>query len=114
MKLCYIMEKSSFSLVFGNSPFIKVLDFFLGFDEFDYSIAQISKETETKWETAEKVIALLVKKGIVKKTRKLGKAWLYMLNKESDLTKLLIGIDMKISKFFVQKELERQKIKIRA
>ena len=106
------MEKSSFVLVFGNSPFVKVLDFFLGFDEFDYPISQISRETETKWETVEKVVNALMKKKIIKKTRKLGKAWLYMLNKESDLTKLLIGIDMKISKFFVKKELERQKIKV--
>ncbi len=56
------MEKSSFSLVFGSSPFVKILDFFPGFDEFDYSTAQIAKETETKWETAEKVVDLLIKK----------------------------------------------------
>ena len=106
------MEQSSFSLVFGNSPFVKILDFFLGFDEFDYSIALISKETETKWETVEKVINLLLEKKIIKKTRKLGKAQLYMLNKESSLTKLLLDIDMKISDFFMKKELEKQKVKV--
>lgn len=106
------MERSSFVLVFGNSPFVRVLDFFLTFEDFDYSIAQIAKETETKWGTVESVIKLLVKKGIVKKTRKLGKAWLYMLDKESKLTKLLLEIDMKISDFFVKKELEKQKIKV--
>jgi len=106
------MEQSSFSLVFGNSPFVKILDFFLGFDEFDYSIALISKETETKWETVEKVINLLLKKKIIKKTRKLGKAQLYMLNKGSSLTKLLLDIDIKISDFFMKKELEKQKVKI--
>lgn len=108
------MEKSSFVLVFGSSPFVKVLDFFLTFEDFDYPIAQISKETETKWETIEKIIAVLIKKGIVKKTRKLGKAELYMLDKESKLTKLLIEIDMKISDFFVKQELERQKVKVAA
>lgn len=106
------MESSSFVLVFGDSPFIKVLDFFLTFEDFDYSTAQISKETETKWETVEKVIELLTKKGIVKKTRKVGKAWLYILNKENSLAKLLLGIDMKISKFFIKQELEMQKTKI--
>lgn len=107
------MESSSFSLVFGNSPFVKILDFFIGFDEFDYSIASISKETEIKWETAEKVIALLLKKKIIMKTRRLGKAQLYMLNKESSLSELLLDIDMKISDFFIKKEVERQKIKVR-
>lgn len=106
------MEKSSFVLVFGNSPFIRVMDFFLTFGDFDYPISQIAEETQTKWETVENVIKLLIKKGVIKKTRKLGKAWLYMLNKENDLTKLLLKIDMKISDFFIRQELEKQKIKI--
>ena len=102
------MEKSSFTLVFGESPFVKVLDFFLTFGDFDYPISFIAKETETKWETIDKVIGLLIKKGFVKKTRKLGKAWLYGLNKENPLTKLLIDIDMKISDFYIKEELKRQ------
>ena len=106
------MKKSSFVLVFGESPFVKVLDFFLNFEDFDYPIAFISKETETKWESVEKIVKMLIKKGVVKKTRKLGKAWLYMFNKENDLAKLLLEIDIKISDFFIKEELERQKIKI--
>lgn len=103
------MERSSFSLVFGESPSIKVLDFFLNFDDFDYPISFISRETETKWETVERIVEILIKKRIIKKTRKLGKAWLYSLNKESELTKLLIEIDNRISEYFIKKELERQK-----
>ena len=106
------MEKSSFSLVFGSSPFIKVLDFFLNFEDFDYSIAHIAKETETKWETVEKIIDALIKKRIIVKTRKLGKAWLYKLNKDEEMAQLLIDIDIKISDFFIKKELEVQKKKI--
>ena len=108
------MEKSSFVLVFGDSPFVRVLDFFLTFDSFDYSTAQIAKETETKWETVENILELLIKKGIVNKTRKVGKAWLYMLNKEKDITKLLLDIDMRVSDFFIKQEIEKQKIKIAA
>ena len=106
------MDRSSLVLVFGESPFIKVLDFFITFEDFDYPISFIARETETKWETVEKVVALLIKKGIIKKTRKLGKAWLYSLDKENSLTQLLLDIDMKISGFFVKKELEKQKIEI--
>lgn len=103
------MEKSSFTLIFGESPFVKVLDFFITFEDFDYPISFISKETETKWETAEKVVGMLIKKGVVKKTRKLGKAWLYGLNKENKLTQLLLEVDMKISDFFINEELKGQK-----
>ena len=104
------MEKSSFTLVFGESPFVKVLDFFLTFEDFDYPISFIAKQTGTKWETIEKVIEILVKRGIIKKTRKLGKAWLYGFNENNNLAKLLVDIDMKISDFFIKEELKRQKI----
>ncbi|MAG07722.1 hypothetical protein CMI46_02805 [Candidatus Pacearchaeota archaeon] len=104
------MEQSSFVLIFGESPFVKVLDFFLNYEEFDYSIAQIAKETNTKWETCSKVIDNLVKKKIVKRTRQVGKAWMYMLNRESNLTELLVDIDMKISDFFIKKETDRQRV----
>lgn len=103
------MEKSSFTLVFGESPFVKVLDFFIEYEDFDYPVSFISKETETKWETVDKVVELLIKKGVVKKTRKLGKAWLYSLDKESNLSRLLMDIDMKISDFYINEELKRQK-----
>lgn len=108
------MEKSSFSLVFGSSPFVKVLDFFLTFEGFDYPISFIAKETDTKWETVEKVMDILLKRSIIKKTRRLGKAQLYMLNKINPLTNLLVEMDMKISKFFINKELEKQAIKVAA
>ncbi len=106
------MDNSSFTLVFGNSPFVRILDFFLTFEDFDYPTSQIAKETEMKWETAEAVIKILLKKKIIQKTRKVGKADLYSLNKKSDVTKLLIETDLKISDFFIKKELERQKAKI--
>jgi len=106
------MENSSFTLVFGNSPFVKVLDFFLTFEDFDYPISFIAKETNTKWETVEKVVETFIKRNLIKRTRKLGKAQLYTLNKENPLTKLLTEIDMKISKFFVKEEMERQKIEV--
>ncbi len=108
------MENSSFTLVFGNSPFVRILDFFLTFEDFDYPISQIAKETEMKWETAQDVIKMLLKKRIIQKTRKLGKADLYALDKKSDITRLLIETDLRISDFFIKKELENQKAKVLA
>jgi hypothetical protein len=106
------MDNSSFTLVFGNSPFVRILDFFLTFEDFDYPVSQIAKETDMKWETAESVIKILLKKRIIQKTRKVGKADLYSLDKKRDVTRLLIETDLKISDFFIKKELERQKAKV--
>jgi hypothetical protein len=106
------MEKSSFVLVFGNSPFVKVLDFFLNYEDFDYPISYIARESGTKWESVEKVVGILVERGIVKRTRKLGKAWLYGLDDESGLVELLQDIDMRISEFFAKREVEREKVAV--
>jgi len=108
------MDKSSFMLVFGDAPLIKILDFLLTFREFDYSIAQIASETETKWESVEKALNILIKKGIAKKTRKSGKAQLYMLDAKAPIAKLILEIDGKISDFFIRQELARQKLKVAA
>jgi len=101
-------------MVFGETPLLKVLDFLLDFDSFDYSIGQISKETETKWESVENALNFLMEKGIVKKTRKVGKAQLYMLNKENELTKLIQEIDIRISKFFIEQIFKKHRLKVSA
>ena len=36
-------QKTSFRLVFGESPIVKVIDFFLDNREFDYSLTDIAK-----------------------------------------------------------------------
>lgn len=91
------MEKSAFVGVFGDSPAIRVLDFFLTFSEFDYPIKQVAKEVEAGWTTVESAVKLLVKKGILKETRELGKARMYALNKESKIAKVLLKLDLEIS-----------------
>ena len=39
-------EKTSFILVFGESPVVKVIDFFIDNQEFDYSLTDIAKNAE--------------------------------------------------------------------
>ena len=103
-------EKSSFTLVFGESPVIKVLDFLIDNQEFDYSLTDIAKNAEVGWTTIHQFWPELVRLAIVKKTRNIGRAELYKLNKESPLVNKLIEIDLLISKQLIQEELERQKI----
>ena len=103
-------EKTSFRLVFGDSPASKVLDFLIDNQEFDYSLTDIAKGAEIAWSTLHDLWPDLVKLGVVIKTRKIGRAELYKLNKENPLVKKLIEIDMLVSKQLVQVEIEKQKI----
>ena len=103
-------EKTSFRLVFGDSPTAKVLDFFIDNQEFDYSLTDIAKGAEIAWSTLHEFWPNMVKLGVVRKTRKIGRAELYKLNLENPLVKKLIEIDTLVSKQLVQLEMEKQKI----
>lgn len=107
-------DKSSFRIVFGNSPLIKVIDFFLDNQEFDYSLTDIAKNADVGWATLHQFWKDLVNFGFVKKTRQIGRAELYVLNKENPIVKELIKIDLVISKFLLEEELKKQMIKVPA
>ena len=90
-------NKSSFRLVFGDSPIVKVIDFFLDNREFDYSLTDIAKNADIGWSTLHGFWNHLVKVGIVTKTRKIGRAELYKLNLNNPVVKRLIEIEKAIT-----------------
>lgn len=102
-------EKSSFRLVFGGTPVVKVLDFFLENREFDYSLTDIAKNSDIGWSTLHKFWNDLVRLEVVTPTRRIGRAELYRLNLNSPVVKKLIEIDNDISKKLIKQELISQK-----
>ena len=74
------MDKTSFRAVFGDSPVVKVLDFLIDNQEFDYSLTDIAKGAEIAWSTLHQVWPEFLKLDIVQHTRKIGRAELYKLN----------------------------------
>ena len=107
-------EKSSFRVVFGDSPIVKVIDFFLDNREFDYSLTDIAKNADIGWSTLHQFWKEIVILGIVIKTRRIGRAELYKLNMKSSLVKKLIDLDTTISKKLMQEEIGKQKLKVSA
>lgn len=95
-------------MVFGDSPIIKVLDFILDNREFDYSLTDIAKGADVGWSTLHQFWRELVNLGIVKKTRKIGRAELYKLNEENPLVQKLTEIDLVISKMLVGKVIKAE------
>ena len=104
--------KSSFRLIFGDSPIVKVIDFFLDNREFDYSMTDIAKNSDIGWSTLHGFWKDMVKLGIVTKTRRIVRAELYKLNATSPVVKKLIELDKDISKKLMQEEIDKQKIKV--
>jgi biotin operon repressor len=101
-------KKSIFLESFGESPLIKVLDFFLTFPSFDYSKTQVANEVGISRITIEKIWKGLIKKGVIIKTRSMGKAELYKLNTENPRVKILMKIGLELASSYFEEE--KQKI----
>src|SRR5438445_8422906 len=104
-------EISTFIEVFVNTPFIKVLDFFLTYRDFDYPMTEITENSGIAWSTLHQIFPKLLKLEIVKKTRGIGRAKLYMLNKENQIVKDLIEIDNRIMKHLAEIDNRKEIVK---
>jgi|SRR3989338_719073 len=84
--------------VFGNNPVIKVLDFLITYQLFDYPLTEIAKNSEISYSTLQTFWHKLEKNNIVIKTRRVGKSDLYKLNTDNPAIKQLIKLDLNLVK----------------
>jgi hypothetical protein len=84
-----LSEPSIFSKFLGNSPMIRVLDILLESREIDYSKKEMAEAAGVSWNTLASVWPFLLEKGIIMRTRKIGKQEMYMLDRENVLVLLL-------------------------
>ena len=90
------VPQTIFQKVFGSSPYIKVLDFFLDNENFDYSKTTIAEEAEISRITLEPILARLIKLKIIKQTRNTGRAIMYAFNWDSELATKLREFDLQL------------------
>lgn len=107
-------KNSIFVETFGGAPAIKVLDFFLTFDNFDYSKSQVAEETGVSRITLDGIWNELVSKKIIVKTRTIGRAEMFKLNKETPRVKVLLELSFKLASSFAEEENEKIKRKVEA
>jgi predicted transcriptional regulator len=91
-------NKTAFVEIFGENPVIKVLDFLISFQAFDYPLTEIAKNSGVSYSTLQTVWGNLVKNKIVIKTRRVGKSDLYKLNTQNPAVKQLIKLDWSMVK----------------
>jgi len=91
-------DESLFVEFFGDYPIIRVLDFLIENDVFDYSKKDICRNSDVSWNTLETFWNKLEEKKIIVYTRKVGKAKLYKLNKSNSTVKKLIELDNNLMK----------------
>jgi len=103
-------DKSLFVEFFGDYPIIRVLDFLIENDIFDYSKKDIGRNANVSWNTLERFWSNMEETGVVTFTRKVGKAQMYKINKKNPVVKQLIELDNKLMKNSMEKILP-EKIK---
>jgi len=99
-----LMDESLFIRVLGiKSPMLKVLDFLMDNEAFDYSKTDIAEGAKMSRATLFKVWPRLEALDLITATRTVGQAKMYRLNKKSPLVKKLMELDDVISEFFAMK-----------
>ena len=104
-------DKSLFVEFFGDYPIIRVLDFLIENDVFDYSKKDICRNADVSWNTLDGFWKQLEEKNIVDYTRKVGKARLYKLNTKNPIVKQLMELDNKLMKKSMEKIGVKEKVK---
>lgn len=85
-------EKSVFLDIVGDTPTMRLLQYLIEGRKFDYTLTDLAKNSGISWATLYTIFPKLLKYGIIKKVREVGRAKLYQIDKENNITKYLIQL----------------------
>jgi len=105
------MEKNTtaFLEIFGDTPILRVLDFLVVHDDFDYSMTDIATLSGVGYATLKLFWPRLEQEQIVANTRLVGKAKMYTLNKKNLIIKKFVDFYWETTKIHIRK---RNKIEL--
>ena len=103
-------NKTFFLMQFGDTPQLRVLDFLIGFNSFDYPLTEIARNSNVSYNSLKSFFDNFLKSGIVIKTRKIGKSDYYKLNTDNSFVKNLIKLDWNLTKSNLLPELQEKKV----
>mgnify|MGYP001558599955 CR=1 FL=1 len=84
-------NETVFVEVFGNNPIMRVLNFLITFQSFDYSLTEIASNSGVSYSTLQAFWNKLEKNNVVVKTRRVGKSDLYKLNTKNPAVKKAVA-----------------------
>jgi predicted transcriptional regulator len=94
---------------FGDSPKLRIIDIFLTNPFFDFSKNELVRELGMSKQTLYKYFKDLEELGMVKITRKIGRANLYKVNPENPMVKMLNKHITQLSLQVAEQEAEKMK-----
>lgn len=104
---------STFLKIFGDTPVLRVMDFLIVHEEFDYSMTDIANLSEVGYSTLKLFWANLEQNDLVTMTREVGKAKMYKLNMNNPVVKRFKDFYWTTTKLKTRQLIKRQ-LKIKA
>lgn len=97
-------QKTAFLDTFGDSPILKVLDFLIVNEDFDYSKTEIANLSGVGYSTLKLFFGKLESQGMVVKVREVGKAKMFKLNIANPIIKKFRGLYWETAKQRIRKK----------
>ncbi len=80
-------NKSAFLEYFGDTPKLRFLDFLIGNHFFDFNMVDMARESNISYNSLKSFFDGFLEKGIIVKTRRVGKSNMYKLNMENAIVR---------------------------
>lgn len=95
---------------FGDTPQLRVLDFFIDNHFFDFPLTEIARESNVSYNSLTSFFPDWIEKKIIIKTRKIRKSDYYKLNLENSFVNNIIKLDWSLVKKTALPELKEEKL----
>lgn len=106
-------NKTAFLEIFGDSPILRVMDFLVVNEDFDYSMTDIASQSGVGYSTLKLFWNKLEKEGIVVNVRVVGKAKMYKLNLSNPVMKKFRDFYWETTKQKVHEKLKEEELVIK-
>jgi transposase len=106
-------NKTVFLEIFGDSPVLRVLDFLVVNEDFDYSMTDIASLSGVGYSTLKLFWAKLEKEGIISNIRTVGKAKMYKLNMANPVIKKFRDFYWETTKQHIRERIKEKPIPVR-
>src|SRR4030066_594337 len=108
MTTAYKTDETLLLKYLGDSPTLRIIDFFLDNPLSDYFKNEVAKNLAMSRATFFKYWKELEKSDALITTRKIGRATMYKLDRTNEIVKQLIKLDMAIARKAMEKQVEEQ------
>jgi hypothetical protein len=97
-------NKTFFLETLGDTPQLRVMDFLIGNFFFDFPMTEIARSANVSYNSLKIFFNEFIDKGILIKTRRIGKSDYFKLNTDNSFVKNLMQLDWNLTKSNILQE----------